>query len=151
MAHRNRWFTWVYLLKLGGFSMAMLTNHSVMTMMGEWVPLKRLNWCFEARRCLCVTRKRWEQWVGRQRESARGGFWISVWVKIQHHLQVSWSFHPHSYKTCMKTCNTVEKRNRENMLVIQQLVTTVGFTCIITKKHLDKTNTWLHINYYNLY
>ena len=24
MAHRNRWFTWVYLLKMGGFSMAML-------------------------------------------------------------------------------------------------------------------------------
>ena len=23
MAHRNRWFTWVYLLKMGGFSMAM--------------------------------------------------------------------------------------------------------------------------------
>ena len=29
MAHRNRWFTWVYLLKVGGFSMAMLNNQMV--------------------------------------------------------------------------------------------------------------------------
>jgi len=29
MAHRNRWFTWVYLLKMGGSSMAMLNNQRV--------------------------------------------------------------------------------------------------------------------------
>jgi hypothetical protein len=29
MAHRNRWFTWVYLLKMVDLSMAMLNNHMV--------------------------------------------------------------------------------------------------------------------------
>jgi len=30
MADKNRWFTWVYPLKMGGFSMAMLNNQMVM-------------------------------------------------------------------------------------------------------------------------
>ena len=30
MAHRNRWFTWVYLLKMGGFSMANCECHNQM-------------------------------------------------------------------------------------------------------------------------
>ena len=29
MAHRNRWFTWVYLLKMVDLSMAMLNNQMV--------------------------------------------------------------------------------------------------------------------------